>query len=191
MSSVRTSIFADIDGVPPLDLVLARNGQNQLLLGTPDYTWVPVTESWLPAVSDNSLEVIVVDFDGDGDQDIYSANYGQDRAILREAEALYADVTTSSLPNTDAVTRNTQGGAAADLDGDGLPEIVLANWDTHRTSLLGNLGEGIFTDQTANLPEDWDYSRDIYLIDIDGDGDLDIYLLNVEQDRIYENQLVP
>jgi hypothetical protein len=191
MASVRTSIFADIDGVHPLDLVLARNGQNQLLLGTPDYTWVPVTESWLPAVSDNTTEAIVVDFDGDGDQDIYSANFGQDRAILREAAALYADVTTSSLPDSDAVTRNSAGGAAVDLDGDGLPEIVLANWSAHRTSLLGNLGEGIFADQTANLPEDWDYSRDIYFIDLDGDGDQDIYVLNLEQDRVYENQLVP
>ena len=50
---------------------------------------------------------------------------------------------------------------------------------------------GVFTDLTANLPEDRDDSRGPYFIDIDDDGDLDIYVLKPEQDRIYENQLVP
>ena len=67
---------------------------------------------------------------------------------------------------------------------------MIANRD-ERTTLLGNQGGGSFSDLSLNMPEDWDRSRDVHFIDIDGDGDLDLYLINDDQDRIYENQLVP
>ena len=186
---IYTAQFVDFDGLPPDDLYLGRNGQNQIFLASGDNDFLRVTDSWLPSVSTQTFDAAIVDFDLDGDLDIYEANQGQDRFNIREADALYADITTSSLGTIDAVTRNSRDVEAHDLDGDGYPDIVIANWE-QRNSFLGNLGEIAFTDLTPNLPEDWDRSAAVKLFDIDGDGDRDAYVVNEGQDRIYINTTI-
>lgn len=64
--------------------------------------------------------------------------------------------------------------AAGDLDGDGLPDVVVATQDAVMPVLLGT-GEGaLAVDQTVMLP--YDNHIDIALGDIDGDSDLDAVL---------------
>ena len=186
LNNLRNALFVDVDGVPPLDMYLVRNGQNQLFLNSGDNEFVSVTNAYLPSASDNSYDAVIADFDGDGDEDIFSGNWGKDRFYTREGLKKYSDVTTSSLPDVAAVSMQTHAVAAADLDGDGLPEVVEANHE-QQNSFFGNLGETVFTDLTANLPTDWDRSYGVHLVDVDGDGDLDIYVVNEGQDRIYIN----
>ena len=70
----------------------------------------------------------------------------------------------------------TFGGAAADLNGDGLREVFL--FDGHELRLFENLGQGEF----AELPAPLVVSEDEWVVgagfvDYDGDGHVDIYVL--------------
>lgn len=190
MNYLRNIYFVDMDGIPPLDVYLVRDGQNQLALNNGGLGFTSVTTSYLPSVSDNTYDVVLMDFDLDGDLDIYSANWGNDRYYSREGAAGYADITTSSLPNVSAVQRQSITTVGGDLDDDLLPDVFIANYEQGNT-MLGNLGEGVFADLSANLPTDWDRSYGVHATDVDGDGDLDVLFVNEGQDRLYLNTWIP
>lgn len=190
LNYLRNAYFVDMDGIPPLDMYLVRDGQNVLALNNGGAGFTSVTTSFLPSVSDNTYDVSLTDFDLDGDLDIYSANWGTDRYYSREGAAGYADITTSSLPNVSAVQRQSISIVSGDLDDDVLPDVIIANYDQNN-SMLGNLGEGVFTDLTANIPPDWDRTYGVHLTDVDGDGDYDIVFVNEGQDRVYLNTWIP
>jgi FG-GAP-like repeat/Putative metal-binding motif len=120
----------------------------------------------------DSTSAYAKDLDGDGDADILwiSSSYGYG-AQVEWAENLGGGVFSAS------VGFYTCNGAAsvhaADLDGDGDADVLLAcNWDTE-VVWYENLGGGVFgalqdiTD-AANSPES------VYATDLDGDGDLDV-----------------
>ncbi len=76
-----------------------------------------------------------------------------------------------------------------DIDGDGLPDIVLGkgrHWPLYNRVLL-NQGKGKFSAQNVGRAPDRTYSA--ALADLDGDGDLDLVVSNDEPDRklIYKN----
>ena len=75
----------------------------------------------------------------------------------------------------------------ADLDFDGYPDIVTANWNQQNVLML-NQGAGSFANFTAQMPPDADYSRDIIMGDFDGDGRTDVFVCNAGQNRIYWNE---
>ena len=63
---------------------------------------------------------------------------------------------------------------AADLDGDGDLDIVLAN-EFQANTLLFNDGEGRFTNGSQRLPQEVHDSEDVAIADYDRDGDLDLF----------------
>ena len=183
-TQVRSVVVADFNYDKQPDVYLGMSGQNRLYLDDAVKSVLgDSTVTYLPAISDDTRDVLVMDFDADGDKDILVANWGQSRFHVRESLAKFADATTSALP---ALSLQTQGVAGGDCDLDGLPEIVMGNWEQKKT-LLGNLGGDRFTDLSSNLPDDWDATRHVFLMDVDGDGDLDLYIVNKGQDRLYVN----
>ncbi len=140
---------------------------------------------------------LVADFNRDGRPDVFMACHGYDgapgagkpklaepqRLLLSQADGRYAN---SPLP----VVAYGHGGAAADLNGDGLPDVVLTNTTRQGTGdydnpaaatdglpfVLINQGNGQFAIDTTRLPAEW-ATRAIYsfeLIDISDDGKVDL-----------------
>ncbi len=196
-SSVRATVLADLDGDGNPDKVEAflghENAQNQIWLGDGQGGFVQVTKSHFPKDSDTSVDVIAGDVDGDGDLDLAFANSGQNTLYLNDGRAHFQDATFASLPSS---KQNSQTLAFADVDGDKDLDMIVANVGSSNQLLLNN-GKGRFVQAAASsFPKDGDETRDLILADLDGDGDLDLFLANGrhrlpgstgEQNRIYLN----
>ena len=93
---------------------------------------------------------------------------------------LYRDVTRSHLPAGELEGLSMDAGIA-DLDGDGDPDVLIAN--EHRPNiLLLNDGEGRFTIASDRIPQISHDSEDVGFGDFDGDGHLDAIVVS-EDDR--------
>ena len=102
-------------------------------------------------------------------------------------EVILEDVSRSSIP-FDELKSNTMDIEAADLDGDGDPDMVLA-MEFKPNIILINDGSGKFTNESAaRLPQVIHDSEDIALADLDNDGDLDIVFVS-EDDKVHEYYL--
>ena len=101
----------------------------------------------------------------------------------QDAAALYRDATASHLPAGELDGLSMDAGVA-DLDGDGDPDVLIAN--EHRPNiLLLNDGSGRFTVASDRIPQVARDSEDVGIGDLDGDGDLDAVVVS-EDDRVNE-----
>lgn len=138
-----------------------------------------------------SNSVAAADLDGDGDLDLVFGNAGQNFLFLNGG-GHFSDHTHARLPAFDDVTQDVEVG---DVDGDGDLDLVFGNVGANR--LLLNDGRGFFSEAaTGRIPlrAAVEETREADLVDIDGDGDLDLYFANVAfvagadpQDRILVN----
>jgi hypothetical protein len=107
-------------------------------------------------------------------------------AAIGESRAapLFLDVTSTHLPERDLWCFSMDA-RAADLDGDGDLDLVIAN-EFQPNILLQNDGKGRFTNESARrLPQVSHDSEDVGIADIDGDGDLDVVVVS-EDDQVNE-----
>jgi hypothetical protein len=127
----------------------------------------------------------LIDFDDDGWLDIYALQGGPfpprpdsgpgDRLFRNRGDGTFDDVTNSagiaSLPRGygHAVT-------VGDFDNDGYPDLFITRWRSY--ALCRNRGDGTFDDVTARvgLGGDRDWPTSAAFADLDGDGDLDLYV---------------
>jgi hypothetical protein len=130
----------------------------------------------------NGGGVAAGDVDGDGLPDLYfTSNLGPDRLYRNMGDFRFEDV--SLRAGVGEAPGWTTGVTMADVNGDGHLDIHVSNV-THltlrgRNVLYINDGDGTFTDRTAEYGlEHVGYSTQAAFFDYDGDGDLDMYLLN-------------
>ncbi len=131
----------------------------------------------------NGGGVAVGDVNNDGLPDLYfTANMGPNRLYLNEGNFRFKEVTEQAgVAGTGAWST---GVAMADVNGDGLLDIYVCNsgdvkGDNKQNELFINNGDGTFTEAAAAWGvADRGYSTHAVFFDYDGDGDLDMYLLN-------------
>ena len=130
----------------------------------------------------NGGGVAVGDIDGDGLPDLYfTSNLGPNKLYRNRGNYTFEDV-TDKAGVADPEGWKT-GVTMADVNGDGKIDIYVSGVDyltMHgRNVLYINNGDGTFTDRTKEFGlEHVGYSTQALFFDYDGDGDLDMYLLD-------------
>ncbi len=187
-SAVAIGKFTQGDNFP--DLVVASELGNRVYVLTNNGSGVFTLRNTLTpgdgVGSDGPVAVVAVDLDNDGDSDVVVAN--QDDNTLRTF--LLQSNNTFLLSNPGGVyTKATGLGpfrlAAADLNGDGAQDVVVANVFDQRVSVfLGQLNLGVPTGAFANAQhlQVGGSPASVTIADLNGDGlpDLAVSTLSAE-----------
>ena len=131
----------------------------------------------------NGAGVALGDFDGDGLCDLYFCNLEGRNALYRNLGGWkFEDVTMAAgVSGTNQISR---AAAFADINGDGHLDLLVTSLGGPNACFL-NDGRGHFTDVTAAAGLTLKAGcQSLALADIDGDGDLDLYIANYGENSI-------
>ncbi|PCH55462.1 MAG: hypothetical protein COC21_02785 [Verrucomicrobiales bacterium] len=128
------------------------------------------------AVAHNGAGVAASDVDGDGLCDLYFANLqGANRLYRNLGGWKFADITDAS--GVGCAGQLSTGAVFADVNGDGHTDL-LVNGITAGTRLFVNDGRGRFAEPADSGLARENTALSLALGDVDGDGDLDLYVAN-------------
>ncbi len=167
-----------------------------------DFTHIPTrTENkWMPEIMGSG--VVIADLNRDGAPDVVLVNSGtlgsetreeaaRTRLFINDGKGKFSDRTLEwNLPSRGY----GMGAAVGDFDNDGFPDLFLTHFDG-KDVLLRNTGTS-FTDVTvaSGITSDGKWSTSAGFVDIDNDGDLDLYVVRYveislnESERSYRNR---
>lgn len=131
----------------------------------------------------NGAGLAVGDYDGDGRPDLFLCDLSGQNALYRNLGGWrFQDVTAEA--GLGAALPASRGAVFADLDGDRKPEL-LVSVNGRGVVCWRNDGHGHFLDATAEAgTAARTGATTLALADVDGDGDLDLYVTNYRQDDI-------
>jgi hypothetical protein len=212
----------DYDDDGDLDLYVTNVGRNALLMNDGAGRFTDVTDAAGVGGTAWSAGCAFVDYDRDGDLDLYVANYlrwsieTEKRCPGEGGRPDYCAPQSYRRPEPDSLYRNNGDGTftdvsvvaglesaygnglgvvTADLTGDGLVDIFVAN-DGMLNQLWKNNGDGTFTNiaTQAGVANDahgtTKAGMGVDITDVDDDGDFDVLVVNLtaQTDSFFRNE---
>lgn len=176
----------DVDNDGALDIVVGNSTRD-------DIGWIKNNDGLgnfgsfqlIDSKYDDPVFLEAVDIDGDGYLDLVSGS------IIDQSIDWYKSTPENgSFESRETITGLTRGPYSTDsgdMDGDGLKDIVAADYDGNKIVWFKNIdNQGNFS--TQNIISVWENSvKSVQLVDIDRDGDLDILAVTNSDVKWFEN----
>ena len=193
----------DLDGL--LDLAVTGVERNRLYRNRGDGTFEDVGDTSFVSAAPAGSGAVFLDYDRDGDPDLFLANVGNqvllENRFVPDGVLVFWDVSEQAGVARDAVGFSA---VASDVDLDGLTDIYVCSYNRYGTVmpnswlqatngtpnlLFHNNGDGTFEEVgTARGVADGRWSYAASFVDIDEDGDQDLYVANDFGDNaLYRN----
>src|SRR5262249_29455325 len=135
----------DVNGDGKLDLLVANAGSNTVSVlinqTLPGATTPSFAGPYSYPVGTTPVAVAAVEVNGDGRPDLLGANQGSNTvAVLLNQTAAGASIPSFAAATSFSVGTLPRSVAAADVNGDGLPDLLVANQGSNTVSVLLNTG---------------------------------------------------
>ena len=213
-TSTEAAIAADFDNDGFVDLFVTGYGQAILYHNKGNGTFTDVTAKAGINVDGWSISSAWLDYDRDGCVDLFVGRYVKfdpkyrdyypadnypgpldyagdtNRLYHNNCNGTFTDVTDKS--GIGAYKGRTMGVTAADFDGDGFPDIYVAN-DKTENFLFHNKHDGTFEEIAGDLGVAYGQNGENtsamgpVFADIDGDGRLDLWVTDSKYNRLMRN----
>jgi trimeric autotransporter adhesin len=193
-SSPYSAVLGDVDGDGKLDLVVANEASNTVSVLRNTASSGSITSGSFASKVDfatgtNPISIAIADIDMDGKPDLVTANfYSNTVSVLRNTVGSGISSSSFAAKVDFATATHPYSVAVGDLDGDGLPDIAVANQGSASVSVLRNTSaSGTITSSSIAAKVDFTTGTNPYyvaLADIDGDGKLDIAVVNNSSNSI-------
>lgn len=185
VSDMTFIVNGKVNGVPQQStniesVVLNTRNTSNLIFNLAELTGLEtaLTDSWT---------VSTIDYDNDGDDDLFftDRNATQPNKLYRNnGNVTFTPITTGALV-TDLA--KSMASAWADCDNDGDLDVVIANNTQKPCFFYTNNGNGTFTkNTTAGFTQEVGYYHHVSWVDVDNDGQLELYLGNYWPTRFNE-----
>ncbi|MBE3037190.1 MAG: VCBS repeat-containing protein, partial [Chloroflexi bacterium] len=195
-TGAASAYAADLDGDGDLDVLGAANSLDRIdwwenVLGDGS-----VWTSYYVTLLDGARGARAADVDGDGDLDILAAGQNANQVVWwenrRGESSDWKDHWTGHV--VDSAFEEAMAVFGADLDGDGDMDIVGAGYTSNKIAWWENDGtpaDGGWTIHTVDAA--FNGADDVYVVDLDEDGDLDILGAGYLADKVtwWENDGTP
>ena len=181
--------IGDVDGDGKADIAVANFGSNTVSVYRNTSSSGSISSGSFAAKVDfttgtNPIHLVMSDLDGDGKLDLAIANYGANTvSILRNTSSSGSISSGSFSAKVDFTTgTNPYSVAIGDIDGDGKPDLAVANGGSNKVSIFRNTASsGSINSSSFAAKVDFTTGNNPFSVaigDLDGDGKPDLAVVN-------------
>ena len=185
-SAPENVALGDFDGDGKPDLVVANSGSDNVSVmeNASSTSTIALTNIFDIETGAGPVGVVVADLDGDGNQDIATANSASNNiSVIRNASV--GESTSFQFKVDYATATNPQSIVLADLDMDGRPDLVTANFtNSGSVSILRNTSTSVISFAAKQDISTGSFPASVATGDFNNDGKPDLAVANSNSNSV-------